>query len=536
MHRSLLRVLTVILTEPAKVEESRAENFHASRLATAWRAAKRQAAFCAASWASACFPMVLGRVLWPGGLSAGTENLFWPATAVHVAGLMRLGLGGWPAVVLGTFAGQLSLGLPWPTSVVNALGNLAEAVVVVAALRAAGVGRRPLHSIRGTLTFLGAALVGPLCSSMPGAATLWLQGRLPAEDYWAAVGVWSFANATSIVLLAPFLMTAGRETLRWHGRAWELAGWLGFGVVAGCWSFHAVFSAGGGVNYAFLVFPFVLYAAVRFGVAETSVALLWVMALMYVSLVVHAPSIQPEKIKGTLWFLQVYGFVLGASGLLFSALTAGRLEAELSLRLEQTKSLEANLREERARLETLRYQINPHFLFNSLNSIRAVSSDASRDMITELAEYMRATLSNRGSDRAPLRDELRCVRHYLEIERMRHGEALRVEFEIDETAQDHAVPLFLLQPLVENAIRHGFEQSKGAFSLRISARREAGALLLEVANTGRWRPASTGGVGLGMENVRRRLALGYGDAAGLRVRKESGWVGVELRIPAEAAG
>ncbi|MBC8011486.1 MAG: MASE1 domain-containing protein [Burkholderiales bacterium] len=153
--------------------------------------------------------MILGRLLWPAGLAAGTENLFWPATAVHVAGLARLGFGAWPSVLLATLAGQLTLGLPVGTSLINAVGNLAEALVVVLALRLAGVAERPLHTVRGASVFLGAALLAPLCSSIPGAATLLAQDRLARADYWAAVGVWSFANSASIVLLAPALLMLG---------------------------------------------------------------------------------------------------------------------------------------------------------------------------------------------------------------------------------------------------------------------------------------------------------------------------------------
>ncbi len=488
--------------------------------------------FAVASFLSALAPMALGGWLWPNGLSAGTEMLFWPATAINVAGMLRLGLRAWPAVVLGAFFSQLLLGRPWMPSAINSLGNLGEAAAFVAALGWAGARTAPLGSVRAALVFIVAALFAPLCSSLPGAATLVMQGRLPAEEYLPAVGVWSFANATSIVLIAPFLLLAGRESGRRRRWSRELALWLGFGIVAGWFAFHAVFRAGGGVNQAFLVYPFVLYAALRFGLAETAGALLWVMALMYASVVVHAPAMDPQKVPATLWFLQSYGFVLGASGLLLATLTGSRHEAEARLRAEQEKLFEARRSEERARLDALRYQVEPHFLFNSLNSIRAVSSEASRDMITELSEYFRSTLVNRDADRVPLGEELRCARHYLSMQQMRHGDALRVEYRIDEAALGMAVPFFVLQPLVENAVRHGFEQSRGEFCLRVSASLVGETLRVEVANTGRWRIASVaGGSGVGMENVRRRLALVYGDEATLRVIKDPGWVRVQLDMP-----
>ncbi|MBC8011485.1 MAG: histidine kinase [Burkholderiales bacterium] len=293
-----------------------------------------------------------------------------------------------------------------------------------------------------------------------------------------------------------------------------------------------MFAAGGGVNYAFLVFPFVIYAAVRLGVAETAFALFWVMALMYGVLIAEAGTMDAARVNATLWFLQVYGFVLGASGLLLAALTADRETAEARLREERTRLLESTLREERARLDALRYQINPHFLFNSLNSICAVASEPAREMVGALAGYLRSTLTHPDIERVRLSDEFLGVDRYLAIESIRHGDALRVSADLAPELRDHPVPPFLLQPLVENALRHGFEQSKGVFHLEIAARFADAGIELVVANTGRWREGEAVGTGLGMDNVRRRLRLVYGEAAEMRVETDTpGWVRVRLILP-----
>ena len=249
-----------------------------------------------------------------------------------------------------------------------------------------------------------------------------------------------------------------------------------------------------------------------------------------------APAMEVARVPGTLWFLQSFGFVLGAVGLLLATLTSSRLESEERRRRDQEELLASRRSEERARLDALRYQVEPHFLFNSLNSIRAVSSDASREMITELSEFFRSTLVNRDADRVTLGEELRCARHYLAMQQLRHGDALRIDYRIDDAALGMAVPFFVLQPLVENAVRHGFEQSRGDFTLRLSAHLSGERLHVEVANTGRWRTASTaGGTGVGMENVRRRLALVYDDDAVLSVIKEAGWVRVRIEMPGRPA-
>ena len=284
---------------------------------------------------------------------------------------------------------------------------------------------------------------------------------------------------------------------------------------------------------AFLVLPFVLWAALRFGVKAVAAALLWIVGLFYAAVIVHAPLLPAGQMEVTLRYLQVFGFVVGAGGLLLAALGRERADAMARLGEERERASEAARREERARLEALRYQIEPHFLFNCLNSIRAVSTDVSREMLTELSDYFRSTLTTRKSDSVSLREEWAHARQYLAIEQMRHGPALAVRFEADaEETLDLALPAFSLQPLVENAVRHGFEQSRGPFELRIAVSRAEGRLRVEVANTGRWRAASAAsGTGLGLENVRRRLALLAGDAASLKVRHDLGWVRVILELP-----
>lgn len=495
----------------------------------------RWVVFCLLSFFSSSFPMLLSRLVWPEGLSGGVENLFWPATAVHAAGLLRLGTGAWPAILIGTFVSQLCLGRPWLPSLVNAGGNLAETLVFVWALAAAGVRERPLHTRRGVLVFLVAALCAPLASAVPGALTLCLQARLPWANYFEAVAVWSFANATSIVLLAPVLLLAGRERLMPERWSWWVAAWLGGGLFASWVGVQALFYPASNAGLGFLVLPFVLWAALRLGVGVVASALVWVTALFYLVVLLHAEELAPESMAMALRYLQVYGFVIGAGGLLLAALVGERAEAEARLREERARVLESARREERARLEALRYQVEPHFLFNCLNSIRAVSSDVSREMLTELSDYFRSTLATRETDRVPLRDELARARQYLALEQMRHGPALEVECgPVDDAARGLLLPAFSLQPLVENAVRHGFERSREPFRLRIAATRADGRLRVEVANTGRWREGAepgSGGTGLGLENVRRRLALLAGETASLRVEQEAGWVRVVLELP-----
>ena len=164
-----------------------------------------------------------------------------------------------------------------------------------------------------------------------------------------------------------------------------------------------------------------------------------------------------------------------------------------------------------AELRALRAQVNPHFLFNTLNSIAALIAEnpaAAEELTTRLAEAFRYTLATSDRSHAPLGDELAFVRSCLEIERTRSGDRLRVEEAIEPGLDGVPVPTLLLQPLVENAVLHGVGARREGGTVRIAARREGAHLVLEVADDG----PGLGGAGerangFGLRSVRERLAL-----------------------------
>jgi two-component system LytT family sensor kinase len=181
----------------------------------------------------------------------------------------------------------------------------------------------------------------------------------------------------------------------------------------------------------------------------------------------------------------------------------------------------------------LRYQINPHFLFNALNSIRAempLTLTKPREMLTDLAKYLRSTLDDSESDTIPLREEIGSVGNYLAIEQKRFGEMLWLSIQVEPAAEEVRVPVFLLQPLVENAIRHGLEGSKEPCDLRIRAALDSSRLKIEVANSGAWKESGER-KGLGLENIRRRLELLYGPAASFVRVPEEGRVCFRIDLP-----
>jgi len=199
-----------------------------------------------------------------------------------------------------------------------------------------------------------------------------------------------------------------------------------------------------------------------------------------------------------------------------------------------------------ARLETLASQINPHFLFNTLNSIAAlirIDPERARTMVVQLARIMRRRL--RSQDHfSPLRDEMDFIGDYLAIELERFGDKLRVVREIDPATVDLPVPSMLLQPLVENSIKHGIAGKIDGGTITLRARRSGDRLRIEVeddgvgissARSGDAKPTEATGSGIGVSNVRERLQVLYGDDHSMLIRSELGQgTRISIEIPAHA--
>jgi LytS/YehU family sensor histidine kinase len=205
-----------------------------------------------------------------------------------------------------------------------------------------------------------------------------------------------------------------------------------------------------------------------------------------------------------------------------------RVSKDRALRASQ---LEARLAQ--SQLQMLRMQLQPHFLFNTLHSISALMhKDVRRadSMIAALSDLLRMSLQNIGAQEVPFQSELEFLQRYLEIMRLRFGDRLKVDIDIDEDVRDARVPNLFLQPLVENSFRHGFGDV-GAGSIKITARREGDMLRCEVVDDGRGlRTGHKEGVGLA--STRQRLRHLYGDQQTFSLRGAPGeGVHVTMAIP-----
>ena len=217
------------------------------------------------------------------------------------------------------------------------------------------------------------------------------------------------------------------------------------------------------------------------------------------------------------------------------------IKALYEARERELRLSRAETRQREAELQMLRAQINPHFLFNSLNTIVAGLNReqvALQSVVQGLADYLRYALAHRDADRVPLGEEFDAIVNYLTVEKARFGNDLQIEATLDETLRGTLVPGVLLQPLVENALKHGWHSSEPPLHLRLAVRRdEARQVLIEVANSGAWlKPGGARGRGVGgtgLENIRRRLALLYPNTHEFEISGQGGWVVARISLSGE---
>jgi two-component system LytT family sensor kinase len=203
----------------------------------------------------------------------------------------------------------------------------------------------------------------------------------------------------------------------------------------------------------------------------------------------------------------------------------------------RTAELQAQLAD--ARLDALRMQLNPHFLFNTLHAVSAlVERDPGgvRRMIARLSELLRHTIEGRGAHEVSLRDELEFLRRYIEIMEIRFQGRLEVAISADEPAMNALLPNLILQPIVENALEHGASRATGRGEVTIAAKRDGDDLVITVQDNGPGLASSSPEQGVGLRNTESRLEQLYGEAASFTLRSpDGGGVVATIRVPYHTA-
>ena len=276
-----------------------------------------------------------------------------------------------------------------------------------------------------------------------------------------------------------------------------------------------------------------LHAAVSF-----AFSLAWVGAFGLVLFAVHSTPVRPDLDLSQALRSSAYYFLLPNALFYWVALVA-RLAFDFSGRLQLEETKRARLEEQlvRSRLDVLRMQMNPHFLFNTLNSIggliRTKDDRRALDVIVRLGNLLRGSLEDGGDTFAPVESELRQLDGFIGIERCRFGERLDIEVDVEPGVEEAPIPRWLLQPLVENAIRHGIEASSQAGRVRVRIQRGSEKrLIVEVEDDGIGMPETpTEGIGLG--NTRRLLDELFGNDWTLEINRLEPGTLVRLELPAE---
>ena len=228
----------------------------------------------------------------------------------------------------------------------------------------------------------------------------------------------------------------------------------------------------------------------------------------------------------------IYGFTFGLIGI---------IQAQIRAQRDAVKSLELQRQLSAAQLRALQMQLEPHFLFNTLNAITTLvelgRQPQAAEMLGHLNVILKRTLERSTPEKIPLSQELEIVENYLAIEQVRFADRLRVDIKVDPGALYSLIPCFLLQPIVENAIKHGIANSEGEGTVVASARRDGDRLRITVRDSGLGSSSSPSGNGIGLKNTRERLAYFYPEQHLLHAGPLlSGGFEVAIDVPYETAG
>lgn len=238
-----------------------------------------------------------------------------------------------------------------------------------------------------------------------------------------------------------------------------------------------------------------------------------------------------------LWFDHVYSEILQSLFLYAGILAVGYVvRSRQHLAQQQIDAAVLSEALTRAQLDALRRQIEPHFLFNALNSVVALvrerRPDAAVATLVALSDVLRRVIENSDQQETVLDEEIQFLKRYIEIQKMRFPDRLHVEIDVPDELLSARVPYLLLQPLVENAIKHGIAARAGKGSVRVAAAQANGQLNLVVYNDGpSLAEANSGAGGIGLSNVRTRLKHLYGDAFAFDLHNAQHGVEVSLSLP-----
>lgn len=353
--------------------------------------------------------------------------------------------------------------------------------------------------------------------------------RAPSDDNetfaaWKVAAIWMIPAALSTFETVMFARMGGRPISVWRAFVAEAPQWLG-------WAFLTPAIIALAERYP-LRRPVRTRSLLIHAVASLGASLLLSVCEALVNAWVR-PFPAGLLVMTLNWFLSGLPVMTLTYAAIVIASYAWRNSARLRRREREAAELEAQLRD--AQLGALRMQLQPHFLFNSLNAVMALVRDHETERavraLSLLSDVLRATINAGDVHETTLASEIDFVTRYLSIEQVRFGDRLRIVVDVPEELNDARVPVFILQPFVENALKHGVLRAREGNEIIIAARAEAASLVLTVRDDGAGLPSSNGSnSGVGITNARNRLERMYGAEAVLFVHNTPNAPGVEVVI------
>jgi len=447
----------------------------------------------------------------------------WTACAIALAGMWIWGRGMWPALFVPLAASALFSGAPWQFAFLAA-GAISFCLVLACRWLAAKNFNASFVNLRDTTVFLTRGTLFPMLLAGAGTAlALALAGMVPWTSAPMAGLVYGIAYAAGCAVLTPAILLAARRRplcIRWEAALplvfLALSVWLGFSGAL----------PKSGALMAYVPFPFLIWSAWKGGLpAAVAGTLITVLAAIACSVSGSGPF---AGVSGLAAFMQIEAYVaVMATTALLTGSAAETTQRENELQLEAALRL--------AESERLKSQLQPHFLFNCLAAIHSLTEtnpSAARTGIVTLADLLRTSLDNTQSDRVTLEEEMQFVTNYVQLQKLRFEDALDISVQWDREQGRWKIPPMLLQPLVENALKHG-ETKNGRLRVEISVFFNEEQLCLRAGNDAQesvgdpavWKE------GTGLRNLRERLALVYGGQAKLQVaRPRPGWIEVAVCI------
>jgi hypothetical protein len=463
-------------------------------------------------------------------------TLIWPAGGIALAAVILRGPWVAPGIFMPLWISCLVGGEGHLFAILAPLGTTL-AIVAGAFLLQRTRWNRKLSTSRDVLLLLGlGGLLPMMVAGFWTSLLLVISKAMPGGAFLPVGWLYGCANAAGTIVVAPVILLAAAGRFRWRNgqgmlhsilpiSCCVLATLLAFGISSGNSPDDNASASRTLSVLAYLPFPFLVWTALTRGLPAAAAAILAIVAIA-VTYTSHGmgPFASVSLLNG-IWQYEVYIAILTSTGLLLGAGS----EAQ---RRERSLREQALVRE--AELERIKAQIHPHFLFNSLNAIHSlIGSDpgGARGGILSLSRLLRTSLDTAREPRIPLAKEMEIIRSYLELQKMRFEEGLETEISVHGEALEFPVAPMTIQPLVENAVKHGSDEGTASVSITATASGDWLAVTISNLATPGTDP-STWKDGVGLASVRTRLRETWGDRAELYfAATPSGKVTTSLKVP-----